>query len=143
MITPNDCITKYGLPTPEFEKKWMGVFEFPDDLYNNIEPLPMKIYCNVEFFTPLCNALYDVLNNNLQGLLTEYCGCFNIRLMRGGNVYSIHSWGIAIDFNCSTNVLGQEPQMDSRIVECFKNNGFDWGGDWQRKDGMHFQLKEI
>jgi hypothetical protein len=35
------------------------------------------------------------------------------------------------------------PKLSAGFVKCFTDNGFEWGGYWQRKDGMHFQLKSI
>jgi len=33
--------------------------------------------------------------------------------------------------------------MSHELVQCFKDAGFDWGGDWTRPDGMHFQLAKL
>ena len=52
----------------------------------------------------------------------------------------MHSWGLAADFNVSTNGLGMKPKMDPRIVAVFDRWGFVWGGRWSRPDGMHFEL---
>lgn len=56
---------------------------------------------------------------------------------------SNHAWGIAVDLNTHDNWLGDEPQMDRRIVEIFEKWGFAWGGHWRRPDGMHFELERI
>ena len=56
---------------------------------------------------------------------------------------SLHSWGIAIDVNAAWNQLNMTPTLSPEFVKCFIDAGFDWGGTWQRKDGMHFQLKSI
>lgn len=56
---------------------------------------------------------------------------------------SNHAWGIAVDFNTHDNWLGDEPQMDMRIVEILEKWGFAWGGHWRRPDGMHFELERI
>ena len=37
----------------------------------------------------------------------------------------------------------KEPTLSAGFVKCFKDAGFDWGGDWSIRDGMHFQLKSI
>jgi len=56
---------------------------------------------------------------------------------------SIHCWGVAIDTNAAWNQLRMKPTMSELFVKCFTDAGFDWGGEWKRLDGMHFQLKEI
>ena len=56
---------------------------------------------------------------------------------------SLHSWGIAIDVNAFENGLNQTPKLSSGFVKCFTDAGFEWGGNWERRDAMHFQLKSI
>ena len=56
---------------------------------------------------------------------------------------SLHSWGIAIDLNAFENGLNMAPKLSPGFVKCFTDAGFEWGGNWQRKDGMHFQLAKI
>jgi hypothetical protein len=55
----------------------------------------------------------------------------------------LHSWGVAFDVNASWNGLGVEPKLSAGFVKCITDAGFDWGGTWKRKDGMHFQLSKI
>jgi hypothetical protein len=69
-------------------------------------------------------------------------GCYNPRFNRGadpGFSLSRHSWGIAVDFNPSTNPYGEEPTMPEEIIEIFQRWGFSWGGTWTVPDGMHFE----
>jgi hypothetical protein len=69
-------------------------------------------------------------------------GCYNPRFNRGGDPgYSLsrHSWGIAVDFNPSTNQYGEEPILSLEVVEIFRRWGFSWGGGWSVPDGMHFE----
>jgi hypothetical protein len=56
---------------------------------------------------------------------------------------SLHSWGLAVDLNAFENGLGKEPKLSPGFVKCFTDAGFDWGGTWKRKDGMHFELAKI
>jgi len=52
---------------------------------------------------------------------------------------SLHSWGIACDINWHENHYGDESNLHPVIIEGFKKFGFTWGGDWRKKDPMHFQ----
>jgi len=73
-------------------------------------------------------------------------GCFNIRKKRGGNTYSLHSWGIAIDTDPINNQLtwGRDkarlarPDYD-KFWEIVEAEGFTSLGRKQNFDWMHFQ----
>lgn len=68
------------------------------------------------------------------------------RSMRGGSRLSMHSYGIAVDFDPDRNGLGDPtPAMDARVVAAFKAEGWTWGGDWspRNRDGMHFQAAGV
>ncbi|MFN2388798.1 MAG: M15 family metallopeptidase [Actinomycetota bacterium] len=52
---------------------------------------------------------------------------------------SNHAFGLAIDVNALTNVLGTEGNMPVEVVRQWEIEGGDWGGDWSRPDPMHFQ----
>lgn len=55
---------------------------------------------------------------------------------------STHSFGTTIDINWDTNpyTTANTHDIPPAVVEIFKNNGFEWGGDWSgSKDWMHFQ----
>lgn len=80
----------------------------------------------------------------LEGLVDEiktFDGCFNIRKIRGSSTtMSLHSWAIAIDLNYKGNELGNpKPEMDHRVIAVFEKHGFYWGGNFKRRDGMHFE----
>ena len=57
---------------------------------------------------------------------------------------SLHSYGIAIDFDPSLNHNGAAPgtsKLDAfpAFVQAFRDAGWAWGGDWHMRDTMHFQ----
>ena len=71
-------------------------------------------------------------------------GCYNARLARGGDLdrgfaLSRHSWGVAIDFNPSTNGFGVEPSLSEDFGQVFRDWGFAWGAGWRVPDPMHFE----
>lgn len=71
-------------------------------------------------------------------------GCYNARLARGGDLdrgfaVSRHSWGIAIDFNPSTNGFGSEPGLSESFGQVWRAWGFAWGAGWRVSDPMHFE----
>lgn len=92
---------------------------------------------------PLGVAFKNLIDTGCVRELKTWDGCFNIRKKRGLTSMSLHSWGIAVDLNAFENGLNQQPKLSHEFVKCFTDAGFDWGGIWQRKDGMHFQLSQI
>lgn len=138
MIYPKDCLLKYGDPIKENN---MVVWDIPPEL--EIGVVPKKLYCNRDMVEPLRQAFKNLINTGFIKELKTFDGCFNIRKQRGATSQSLHSWGVAIDVNAAWNGLGKEPTLSAGFVKCFVDAGFDWGGIWQRKDGMHFQLSKI
>lgn len=138
MVTSNQALKKYG--APELERN-MVLWNVPANL--EIGVIPKRIYCNRDMVEPLTKAFINLISRGHVSELRTWDGCFNIRNKRGLNSASLHSWGIAIDVNAAWNGLGKEPTLTEGFVKCFTDAGFDWGGTWKRKDGMHFQLAII
>lgn len=138
MVTSTQCLNKYGDPTLE---KNMIVWDIPTNL--EIGVIPKKLYCNKDLVAPLTQAFKNLIDTGKVNELKTWDGCFNIRKKRGLSSMSLHSWGIAIDVNAAWNGLGKEPVLSAGFVKCFTDAGFEWGGIWSRKDGMHFQLAKI
>ena len=135
MITSKQCLLRYG--APELEKS-MVLWDVPASL--EIGVLPKKVYCNKDLAKPLEIAFTNIVSRKLVGQVKTWDGCFNIRKKKSNSTPSLHSWGLAIDINAAWNGYNKPVTMSKELVQCFKDAGFDWGGDWIIKDGMHFQL---
>tara|TARA_R110000782_G_scaffold132751_1_gene224891 strand:+ start:115 stop:546 length:432 start_codon:yes stop_codon:yes gene_type:complete len=142
MVTSNDCLKKWGDPAiVSNELKYMTVWDVPTHL--EIGVLPKKLYCNKIMVEPLSKAFANLIDRGLVKDLKTFDGCFNVRKKVGLKSLSLHSWGIAVDINAAWNGLNRTPTMSKEMVKCFTDVGFDWGGNWTRKDGMHFQLSSL
>lgn len=139
MITSKQCLDKFGEPSAS--NKCMTLFDVPTEL--EIGLIPKKIYCNRLMVEPLKKAFLNLKVSHKVIELKTWDGCFNIRKKRGLNSMSLHSWGLAIDVNAFENGLNASPKLSQEFVKCFTDAGFEWGGTWTRKDGMHFQLKSL
>jgi hypothetical protein len=142
MVTSAQCLKKWGDPTiVTNELKYMTVWDVPAHL--EIGVIPKRLYCNKIIVGPLSQAFTNLIDREFVKELKTFDGCFNVRRKRGLKSLSLHSWGIAVDVNAAWNGLGKEPTLSEGFIKCFTDAGFDWGGTWTRKDGMHFQLKTI
>ena len=136
LLTSTECLKKYGSPESE---KAMVLWDVPPLL--EIGVIPKRLYCNKDMVEPLGKAFANLIKTGYVNELKTWDGCFNIRQKRGAVTKSLHSWGVAIDVNAAWNGMGKEPKLSQGFVKCFKEAGFDWGGDWDYPDSMHFQLK--
>lgn len=168
MVTDKDCLDKWGTPTPTVKWEnstgltlWRSESSlssqqviwsiFPEQQEYSKSCLPNKIYMNKLMVDPFTKAIKDLIAARLLDDIRTWNGCYNIRRMKvvkNGKIafsskYSLHSWGIAFDIDAAWNQLGKKGDLNPAIVEIFKKNGFDWGGDFKVEDSMHFQLKEI
>lgn len=139
MVTPAQALKKYGPPEKENN---MILWDIPTHL--EVGVIPKKLYCNKDLVNPLQSAICQLIDTGYIKELKTWDGCFNIRYQRGSRTAaSLHSWGIAIDVNAAWNGLSKQPTLSAGFVKCFTDNGFTWGGNWKRLDGMHFELSKI
>lgn len=139
MVTATQALKKYGPAVNN--NPHLTLWDVPPHL--EVGVIPKRIYCNKDLIGPLSQALEKLIKTGCVKELKTWDGCFNIRKVRGGKSMSLHSWAIAVDVNAFENGLYQIPKLSKEFVECFTSSGFDWGGLWKRKDGMHFQLSKI
>lgn len=73
-------------------------------------------------------------------------GCLNVRKMRGGDSWSIHSWGVAIDIDPDHNQLkwGRDrASMPQEVIAVFESEGWTSLGHSRNYDFMHFQAARL
>jgi hypothetical protein len=148
-VTPSDCLKKYGQPSAK--NAWLTLWDVPENLETGL--IPNRIYCNRDLILPASKAFQNIIERDCLHEIVTYDGCFNIRKMRGLDNWSLHSWGIALDFNAFANPLGWTEArirakgltpFSQKFLQCWRDAGFECGADWtKRPDGMHFQLAKI
>ena len=145
MLTDKQCIRKWGLPIASvaWEGSLLVLWDIPTSINDAIPALPNRIYCNRLMVAPLEKAFRNLIQRGFAQDVHTWDGCYNIRKKRGQKTLSLHCWAVAIDLNAAWNQFGVEPTLSAGFVKCFEDAGFDWGGYWVKKDGMHFQLKNI
>jgi len=140
----------FGDPTgPPFPENYLRTMDFSEfqvpfahvlDFMGN--PWNFRIYGNYVIEDMLRAAFRNVCDRGLAHEFHTFNGCFNIRKAKGFNGYSMHSYGLPVDFNADENPFGEEPSFSPEFVLCFAQVGWEWGGLWQPaavRDGMHFQ----
>ena len=128
---------------PGYWQAYGGFCSTPPEL-NHVFPYTFAgengFWCNKQMIIVFQKVYSGIVRTGLSDELKTFHGCYNVRKIRGGTKLSTHSWGISVDHNMYENMLGHSPRMNPGVVECFKKCGFVWGGDFSRKDGMHFQF---
>ena len=111
-----------------------------------------KITCNQKcaqaFYTIFENTLKTYGAKEIQLLkLDVFGGCLNVRKMRGGSAWSIHSWGAAIDLDPDNNQLKwTSPKATfsrkdyNEFWKIVQEVGGTSLGQARNFDWMHFQL---
>ena len=111
-----------------------------------VEGTSLKLRC-AEKVAPLLINFAKEFNELIEplegGALDDWGYCY--RDVRGvPGKLSNHSSGTAIDLNASKHPLGKVGTFDAAKVPMIKalakKYGLTWGGDWARKDEMHFEI---
>jgi len=106
-------------------------------------PILGTVSCNKVMIPQLLGALSQIQREGLAHLIHSFEGCFVPRYIAGTHQLSYHAFGLALDINAPENARGTRGHMDPRIVDIFRQWGFEWGGTWHYTDPMHFQLDRV
>lgn len=156
----SQLLSLYGSPSyvsPSFRKNNIGTAILPYTMWmDNIrfDKIAMHKSC-IDSFQRVMNYVWEANDKDYEKIKAQqlhvFSGCWNIRTKRGGSTASVHSWALAIDIAAPWNGMGKKPGYnkysftnDSVIVKAFKEEGWTWGGDWEKRpDGMHFQAARV
>jgi hypothetical protein len=131
-----------GLSGGEFQPS-SGFME--ESITSTEVPLLGEVVCHRTVTGMLVGAMQDLVAAGLSDLVDPggFAGCWYPRFTRTSTGspagVSRHAWGAAVDINAPTNPFGSSGSQDPRLVEVFKDRGFNWGGDWALPDPMHFE----
>ena len=109
---------------------------------DRIPLLKQALDCHRKIETPLTNAMNELAAAGLGKEIRSCEGCYwpRHKMHDPKRELSVHSWGIAVDFNAASNQPGTKGDMHQGIVEIFARHGFYWGGNFG--DPMHFQYAQ-
>lgn len=164
-----DCDSFYGNPrgknstqaSAKWESEYLVSFKPPFRITYAGKPVSQfKVNKNClvgfqEAFNNLLNAAGGKQKTLDHWGVSIFAGCYNYRLMRGGNNLSMHSWGCAIDLDPARNGLGDNTPRFAQfpeVLDAWAKTGAIWGGDWngnnntldeRRCDGMHWQFARL
>lgn len=128
---------------------------YPHKLSWNKATVIQRFQCHEKVGDSLQRVLSRVLNHygmeEIQRLrLDLWGGCLNVRKMRGGSHYSLHSWGIAVDYDPERNRLkwGRDrahfarPDYDT-WWRLWQEEGWVGLGRHRNFDWMHIQAAKL
>ncbi len=124
---------------------------YPHKLAWNTRQVVNSYFCHEKVHDSLKRVLTKVFEHygpdGIRSLnLDLWGGCLNVRKMRGGNRYSMHSWGIAVDYDPEHNqyrwgadrAAFARPEYDE-WWRCWESEGWVSLGRLRNFDWMHIQ----
>lgn len=133
-----------GTISPEWEINTLAIarLAFPLQLSWDRTKTVNVIRCHKLLVPTIEGTFSQLQQEGLAQFLQTFGGCYMFRPQRGASKLSAHCWAIALDLNPESNRQGTPGNMDTRVVQLFEANGFEWGGKFlgDRQDPMHFQF---
>jgi len=154
-MTTRQIIAKYGKPNVTGDGYLVTIqLPYPMRLAWDTDTVVHRMRCHELVAVKFLNVFNEIHRVYGYEKIKElgidlFGGCFNFRRMRGGNDWSKHSWGIAIDLDPSRNKL-KETSRTARfarpeykdMIDIFYKHGFISLGREKNYDWMHFEIKE-
>lgn len=154
MLTTAQIIQKYGKPNEAGTYLTTIKLPYPMRIAWDTKTMVTKMRCHKDVADAFLAVFNELLEHYGYQRIVElgidlYGGCFNFRKMRGGDSWSTHSWGIAIDLDPSRNML-KETSKTARfarpeykdMIDIFYKHGFISLGREKNFDWMHFQYNK-
>ncbi len=157
---PQEIIVQIKLVTIDYRgfdnQIYHGQIIIHKDLVSSIQKIFKRILLETDF--PMTSVFPISMFNWTTSSKLDNCGAFDWRFVADSDEISDHAFGAAIDINSELNPyvrkglpnhprdLSQKGTLlpDSKVVKIFKEEGWKWGGDWEKsKDWMHFYRPEI
>lgn len=155
MLTTKQIIAKYGKPDDDGSDYLVTIqLPYAMRLAWDTDTVVTKMRCHTlaaNKFLAVFNELLTIYGiDEIKRLgIDLFGGCFSFRKMRGGNEYSRHCWGIAIDLDPSRNTLKQSSKTAQfakpeykKMIDIFYKHGFINYGRERNWDWMHFELRD-
>lgn len=151
-LTTAQIVKKYGTPNNDGTYLTTITLPFPLRISWDLDETVKTMRVHRLAATAFTNVFNDLLAHYGLARIQElgidlFGGCFNFRKMRGGNEWSRHSWGIAIDLDPARNTLkatsktARFARPEYRpMIEIFAKHGFISYGVLFNFDWMHFEL---
>jgi hypothetical protein len=111
-----------------------------------------KFYCHEKCKASLEQIFKDILEEygieEIKRLhLDRFDGCLNVRKIRGGSSWSMHSWGIAVDLDADRNTMKMhkataqfaKKEYDKFFKIVYENGWYSLGKE-KDFDFMHIQM---
>lgn len=154
-MTTKQLIAKYGKPNVTGDGYLVTIqLPYPMRLAWDTDTKVYRMRCHklvADKFLSVFNEIHRVYGYDkiVELGIDLFGGCFNFRKMRGGNNWSTHSWGVAIDLDPARNKL-KETSRTARfarpeykaMIDIFYKHGFISLGVERNFDWMHFEIKE-
>lgn len=135
-----------GRLTAKWEAETLAVVKLPAPLFLAWSPETMVSRIRVHKLTVGIWEMFfeGVHDENLWMYLNPFGGSYADRAQRGSATKpSLHSWGLACDFDPNRNKMGSKSwRMPQEVVAIAESCGLTWGGRFKgtRNDPMHLQL---